>query len=251
MSLFVQLLVFGLLAAGGTLLGGWLVTGRRALSQRRMRDLIGIGAGFMLAAVFLEVIPAVVEGGQGVSFEQSMWLLLAGYLLIQLVEHAIASHFHFGEEVHEEEIRRRGAATTAVIALGVHSFLDGVTIASGLLVSLRLGVVLALAVLIHKLPEGFTVASIMLSAGRSARAARAAAALLAGLTFGGVFSVLLAQPFVAVTLPLSAGATLYVAASDLIPEVNRDSGARASLLVLAGVAAFALVHFLLHSALAA
>ena len=53
------------------------------------------------------------------------------------------------------------------------------------------------------------------------------------------------------TLPLSAGATLYVAASDLIPEVNRDSGARASLLVLAGVAAFALVHFLLHSALAA
>jgi zinc transporter ZupT len=50
-------------------------------------------------------------------------------------------------------------------------------------------------------------------------------------------------------LPFSAGVTLYVAASDLIPEVNREGGARISLLVFAGVALFYLTHLLLHAAL--
>jgi zinc and cadmium transporter len=248
MSPFLQLLIFGLLAAAGNLLGGFLITGSRPADQTRLKYLVALGAGFMLAAVCLEVIPVIAQDW-GAHTAGAMAWLLAGYLLIQFVEHTLAPHFHFGEEIHAEEMLRRGAAATAVGALSIHTFFDGVTIASGLLTNLRLGVMLFIAVFLHKVPEGFTVASIMMSSGRDHRAARRATMLIAGATLAGIISVALARPSVVYALPFSAGVTLYVAASDLIPEVNREGGARTSLLVFAGVALFYLTHLLLHAAL--
>jgi zinc transporter ZupT len=249
---YLQLVAFGLLAAGGNMLGGFLITRSPVANQKRLRYLIALGAGFMLAAVFLEVIPAVTNQWDE-NVGTAMGLVLAGYLLLQFVEHTVAPHFHFGEETHTEEMLRRGAAMTAVIALSVHTFFDGVAIASGLLTSFRLGLLLFIAILLHKIPEGFTVASIVLSSGRDNRAALRATLLIAAATFAGIVSIILVSPAVRYTLPFSAGVTLYVAASDLIPEVNRDGrlegGLRVSLLVFAGVALFYLAHLMLHDAL--
>jgi zinc and cadmium transporter len=246
MKLFAQLLGFGLLAAGGNLLGGFLLTNLWDAKRVRLRQLIALGAGFMLGAVFIEVIPEVAQ--QWGQLTSAMGWVLAGYLLIQLIEHTIAPHFHFGEETHTDEILRHGAATSAVAALSIHTFFDGVAISSGLLTNFRLGVLLFVAVLLHKIPEGFTVASIMLSSGKGARSAQRATALIALSTLAGILLVALARPAVKYTLPLSAGVTLYVAASDLIPEVNHGGG-RGSGLVFAGVTLFYLTHLLLHSAL--
>ena len=248
MRAWIQLLILGLLAAGGNLLGGLLISARGSATRTGLKRLVAIGAGFMLAAVILEAIPEIVELWPNRTGIAMVWLL-SGYLLIQLAEHALAPHLHFGEEVHPEEVGRRGVATTAVLALTIHAFFDGVTIASGILTSLRLGVFLSLAVLIHKLPEGFTVASIVLSSGQSARTAVRATILVAAATFAGIVLVVIAQPLITYTLPLSAGVTLYVAASDLIPEVNHEGGVKASLLVLAGVALFYIVKMLLQTAL--
>ncbi len=246
MKLLAQLLGFGLLAAAGNLLGGFLLTNLWDAKRVRLRQLIALGAGFMLGAVFIEVIPEVAE--QWGHLTIPMGWVLAGYLLIQLIEHTIAPHFHFGEETHTDEILQHGAATSAVIALSIHTFFDGVAISSGLLTDFRLGVLLFVAILLHKIPEGFTVASIMLSSGKSARSAQRATALIALSTLAGILSVLMARSVVKYTLPLSAGVTLYVAASDLIPEVNHG-GWRVSMFVFAGVAIFYLTHLLLHSSL--
>ena len=252
MNLLIQLIGFGLLAATGNIIGGFLITGARATNQRLLRYLIALGAGFMLAAVFLEVIPEVALQWQG-SLIKPMGLALAGYLLIQFVEHTIAPHFHFGEETHSDEMMRRGVAGAAVIALSVHTFFDGVAIASGLLTSFRLGLLLFIAILLHKIPEGFTVASIVLASGRGNQAALRATLLIAAATFAGIVLTFAFQPAVKLALPFSAGVTLYVAASDLIPEVNRKShkevDLRASLLVFAGVALFYLGRLVLHDAL--
>ncbi len=252
MNPLTQLIGFGLLAATGNVIGGYLITRSQAASRQRLRYLIALGAGFMLAAIFLEVIPEVARQWNG-DLVSAMGLVLAGYLLLQFVEHTIAPHFHFGEETHAEEMLRRGAAMTAVIALSVHTFFDGVAIASGLLTSFRLGLLLFIAILLHKIPEGFTVASIVLSSGRDQRAALRATLLIAATTFAGIISIALVRPAVYYTLPFSAGVTLYVAASDLIPEVNREErlngGVRTSLLVFAGVALFYLSHLALHEAL--
>lgn len=245
MSQSLQLLTFGLLAAAGNLLGGWLVARSQATSRARLNHLLGFGAGFMLAAVVLEVIPESIHQTGSTGASAMVWLL-AGYLIIQLVEHTIAPHFHFGEEVHTEEMHRSGVAFTAVAALAFHAFFDGVTIASGLLVNFRLGLLLFLAVLLHKAPEGFTVASIMMSAGKTGRAALNATLLIASTTFAGIFCVVLVEQAITFALPLSAGATLYIAASDLIPEANREGNWRTSLFIFVGVAFFYLTHLLLH-----
>ena len=252
MNPLLQLIAFGLLAATGNIIGGFLITGSRVINQRQLRYLIAFGAGFMLGAVFLEVMPEVAQQWNG-DIVRPMGLALGGYLLIQFVEHTIAPHFHFGAETHSDEMMRRGAAGAAIIGLSVHAFFDGVAIASGLLTSFQLGLLLFIAILLHKIPEGFTVASIVLASGRDAQGAMRATSLIAGATFAGIILTFALQPAVKFTLPFSAGVTLYVAASDLIPEINRkdhrEADLRASLLVFAGVALFYLAHLMLHDAL--
>jgi zinc transporter ZupT len=246
-----QLLLFGLLAACGNLLGGWLLTAFPPASRVRVQALVALGAGFMLAAVCLDVLPKIIEQAhhdhRAVSI--AMIWVLSGYLFIQLIEHTLAPHFHFGEETHAETMRQSGVAFTAVAALSIHAFFDGVAIAAGLLTNLRLGVLLFLAVLLHKIPEGLTVASIMYSAGRNARAAWRAAVVIALMTFAGIMLAMFMQNHLAALLPLSAGVTLFVAASDLIPEVNRAGGWRNTLPVFGGVILFLAVHWLLEAAL--
>src|SRR5882724_57336 len=167
------LLALGALAALANLAGGLLLasSGAYRSEARLLKYLVALGAGFMLAAIFIEIVPETVAvwtaGTTGsVSAEAiiaPMTLLLGGYLLIQLFEHTIAPHFHFGAETHPESVLRPGAAYTAVGGLWIHTFFDGVSIAAAFLVSFRVGLLVFIAILLHKMPEGFTVASIMLA----------------------------------------------------------------------------------------
>jgi ZIP family zinc transporter/zinc and cadmium transporter len=162
--------------------------------------------------------------------------VLAGYFLVHFFEHTIAPHFHFGEETHHEEISHSHASYAALLGLVIHTFFDGVAIASGLMVSTWLGVVIFIAIFLHKFPEGFTVASLMLASGQSKRAAFTSSAILGGATLLGMALMFLVRGAVGFALPFSAGVTLYVAASDLIPEVNKEPKFGMAVMVFVGVA---------------
>jgi ZIP family zinc transporter/zinc and cadmium transporter len=123
-----------------------------------------------------------------------------------------------------------------LIGLMIHTFFDGIAIASGFLVSSWMGWIIFLAVFLHKIPEGSTVASVMLASGKSRRFAWGSSVLLGAATVAGVAVMALTRHAVGVGLPLAAGVTLYVAASDLIPEVNREPGIKMALVVFLGVA---------------
>ena len=255
---FGALLLFGLLAAGANVLGGFVLvrSGAHRLGERFLKYLVALGAGFMLAAIFLEIVPESVsiwtEGAagktSGAAVVGAMTLLLAGYLLIQLFEHTLAPHFHFGAETHPESFMKPSAAYTAVGGLWIHTFFDGVSIAAAFLVNFRVGLLVFVAILLHKMPEGFTVASIMLASGRSTRKALWATAAIGAATLAGVVAVAFLntriQSAVGYALPFSAGVTLYVAASDLIPEVNHkeERNPMVSIVVFVGVALFYLLH---------
>ena len=86
------------------------------------------------------------------------------------------------------------------------------------------------------------MASLLLAAGKSRRSALLGSALLGAATLSGVLLMWLLKATLAYTLPLSAGVTLYVAASDLIPEVNREPGARISVVAFLGVALLFVLH---------
>jgi len=143
---------------------------------------------------------------------------------------------------------RPAAGWLAVVGLGVHTLFDGVAIAAGFMVSPTLGGVLFLAVVVHKVPEGFTIASIMLAGGYSRAAAVGAGAALGVLTLAGaVLTGIVAERHVGYALALSAGVTIYIAASDLIPEVNREGGPALAWTVFAGLLFFVLADWLLSA----
>jgi zinc transporter ZupT len=259
---FGELLFFGALVALANVLGGWILTRPSATVRagHLLRYLIALGAGFMLAAIFIEILPEVVrlwtphvtQAVLGQSVLGAMTLLLSGYLLIHLFEHTVAPHFHFGAETHTEAMLAPAAAYTAIGALSIHTFFDGVSVAAAFLVSAKVGLLVFIAILLHKVPEGFTAASIMLASRRSSRQALAATAVVGAATLLGVLCVALLHARVSTAvvyaLPFSAGVTLYVAASDLIPEVNHmeRKNPMVSIVVFAGVALFYVLHLLIE-----
>jgi ZIP family zinc transporter/zinc and cadmium transporter len=236
----VTQLAFAAVAAAADLAGAVVVAQAHRIGRAPLRYFVAGGAGFMLAAAFVRMLP------ESAQIPHAFLFVLIGYFGVHLFEHTVAPHFHFGEEVHAEAFLRPSAAYLAVIGLGVHTLFDGVAIAAGFMIGPTLGMLLFLAVLLHKLPEGFAIASIMLATGRSRRAALLAGGVLGALTFvGALLTSFLAHAHVGYALALSAGVTIYVAASDLIPEVNREGGPALAWTVFGGLILFILADWAL------
>src|SRR5713226_2471856 len=235
----VLAIVLGLTAASANVLGGYFVV-RREWPRHFLKYFLALGAGFMLAAAFVEILPESLR----LAGEPALFLVLGGFFLVHLFEHTLAPHFHFGEETHHEEFSHHHARNTVLLGLTIHTFFDGVAIAAGFLVSTWLGVVIFIAVFLHKLPEGFTVASVVLASGQGKRNAILAAGLLGAATLVGVLLTSALQGQLRYALPLSGGVTVYVAATDLLPEVNREPNWRMAFLVFLGVASLLIMQYL-------
>ncbi len=231
----------GLVAAAGNLIGGYFVV-RRDWPRRVLQYFLALGAGYMLAVAFVDVIPESIK----LAGERALVFVLLGYFLVHLFEHTLAPHFHFGEETHLDEMSHQHARNTVLLGLVIHTFFDGVAIAAGFLVSVWLGAMIFVAVFLHKLPEGFTVASVVLASGQGRRNAILAAGLLGAATLLGVLLTSALQSQLKYALPISGGVTLYVAGTDLLPEVNREPNWRMALLVFAGVATVLIMQSLFH-----
>jgi ZIP family zinc transporter/zinc and cadmium transporter len=207
-----------------------------------LKYFVALGSGFMLATSLVEMVPASVH----LRGSEAGFLVLVGYLIIHFFEHTVSPHFHFGEETHHDEFVQAHKSWSVLLGLVIHTFFDGIAIASGFLVSTWLGWIIFFAVFLHKIPEGFTVASVMLAGGRSRAMAWGSSALLGAATLLGVLTMVITRQAVGVGLPVSAGVTIYVAASDLIPEVNREPGIKMALVVFLGVGFLFLMERVFH-----
>jgi len=239
MNVIALSLLLGLTAAAANVIGGSLLV-QRQWEPRFLKYFMALGAGFMLATAIVEMVPESIE----LRGKNGAFLILLGYLLIHFFEHAVTPHFHFGEETHRHEFEHGHRSISVLVGLLIHTFFDGIAIASGFLVSRWLGWIIFIAIFMHKIPEGFTITSVMLASGRSRFRSWGASVMLGAATFAGVLVMVMTRTAVTIGLPLSAGVTIYVAASDIIPEVNREPGVRMPLLVFVGVAMlFVLDHF--------
>lgn len=221
-------------AAGAVNVAGGLLLVRGRPSPALLEQLIALGAGFLLATAVLEMIPHALAGGA----PRSALLILFGYVLVYLLERTVIPHAHLASDMPETHALSRKTTRSVLFGLAVHTFFDGVAIGSGFVLSRWLGWIIFLAILLHKLPEGLTAASFLLSAGRERKTAIAATLLLAGMTLAGTFLIGLAPRLVNFGLPAAAGVTAYVAASGLVPEVNRHPGPRSTLAFLLGIGLF-------------
>jgi ZIP family zinc transporter/zinc and cadmium transporter len=234
-------LVYTAIAASANLLGAAAVVSRSRWSVRALETMVALSAGFMVSVALLDLAPDAIR----THGESAALVILIGYLLVHLTQHTLAPHFHFGEEVHPVT---KVVSFSALAGLMLHTFVDGVAIASGFGVSEALGLLVFFAILLHKLPEGLAISSLFLASGESRRAALAASG---GLAVSSMVGALLTQEVPVLArygLPLAAGVTLYVGASNLVPEFQGKSGWRLPISFFSGCLLYYLARRLIGAA---
>ena len=118
-------LVYAVAAAGANLLGAFAVTWRSRWSTRALDAMLAFAAGFMISVSLLDLFPeALTRGGRGAAI-----VALGAYLAVHVTQHVIGTHFHFGEETHHVS---EAVSVAALVGLLLHTFVDGVAVASGL-----------------------------------------------------------------------------------------------------------------------
>src|SRR2546423_1033756 len=147
---------YALVAALGNVVGALAVTRRAARELALIEHFVAFGAGFMLAVALVEVLPeAFARSGTAAPA-----LVLAGYLAVHFTQHTLTPHFHFGEETHAVN---RVAGTSGLVGPLFLTLFYGGAISRALLVRPALGLMVFIAIFLHKLPAGVTVSSLMIA----------------------------------------------------------------------------------------
>jgi zinc and cadmium transporter len=232
------ILLFGLIAAGAEIAGAAVVLLRRRWPKNIQEYLIALGSGFILALAFSELIP---ESFNAIGEEAAVFIIL-GYAAIHVFEHTIVRHLHFGEETHHDVMVSKVASLSAYAGLFVHAFFDGFSISVGMHFNYFVGLLIFIAVLLHKVPEGMTIASIMLSARYTKKFSLWASFGLSVATVLGACMIFVFtsvdREITGIAFAISAGAAVYVGATDLVPEINKSENRLAPVIVLLGMLLF-------------
>ena len=232
-------LVLGTLAAVADIVGG-VVLVQRTGPRSYLRYSIALGAGFMMAVAILDMLPESMKFLR-CGRRRWCWRGTARSICWKIRSHRI---FISARRRTRTNFCTGRTGWSILCGLAAHSFFDGVAIASGFVLSKTLGWLIFVAIILHKVPEGFTIASVMLASGQTRRTAVISASALALATIAGVLIIGLLPKWVQAGLPLSAGVAIYVAATDLVPEVNREPGVKMALVFFLGVAIFVVVRML-------
>lgn len=217
-----------------SLVGAGALALRPTLLRAALPILISFAAGALLGDAFLHIVPEIAESETGFDPSASFALLggVVGFFALEKILHWHHSHIPSEEVLHP-------VAVTNLLADALHNFIDGGIIAASFLASPELGVATTIAVLLHEIPQEFGDFGILVHAGLSPKRALGFN-LLSGLTsvVGAVITLAIASEMPAldrIILPLTAGAFVYIAGSDLIPELHKEPEGRTSVLQLASL----------------
>jgi len=224
-----------------SLVGVFTLTLQQDRLQRTLSHLVSFSVGALLGDVFLHMFPEMMEAGH--ALRQGTYIL-AGILVFFVLEKLI--RWHHSHTEHEEKIH--SVVYLVLVGDGLHNFIDGVVIASSFLVDVHLGLVTTLAVIFHEVPQEVGDFAVLMHGGwKSGKALWAN--FLSGLTavLGAVVVLVFSNQLSAapeILLSLAAASFIYIAMSDLIPELHEEVGMKGSLIQFAsmgmGVAVMAL-----------
>lgn len=200
---------------------------------------VSFAAGALFGDAFLHLLPEVVEDSGGFPVYISL-LVLFGIVLSFIVEKVVHwQHCHYIDHHHQTEKKTqvRSFAVMSLIGDGVHNFLDGIIIGASYLVSIPLGVATTLAVVFHEIPQEMGDFAVLLHGGFKKGQALFYNFLSAVASFIGVILVMVFNNYVSALpqylVPVAAGGFIYIAGSDLIPELHKEVKSWGSLLELA------------------
>ena len=224
-------------------------------------NLVSLAVGTLLATSFLEIIPNAMETSNN-NFHDISFTVLIGILILFILEklmiwrHCHGSHCQKHTECDTQSKQSKPGGSGGIIVIGdlFHNFVDGILIASAFLVDIKLGLITALSMLLHCLPQEMSIFSVLLHQGLSKfkaymwNVASSFATLLGGLLSFYVLSIM--ENLVPYVLAIAASSMIYVAISDLIPDLHEKTDAKDSLkqisFILLGVAIIYFLHDAIH-----
>lgn len=224
---------YGAVAGMSTLIGIYLVLWKEKKVFNNIGFLLSFSSGVLLSFAIVHLMPEAYELSKN-----AFGVFLISILLFYILEHSITIHsFHVHKD---EEQLAHPFGIVSIIGLAVHSLIDGVVIGAGFEVSNALGILAALSVILHEVPEGVSSVSILMHAGYDRRRAVVwswvvALATPLGVMLTFIFAQFITQELLGVLLAFAAGSFMYVAGSDLIPEVHKKSHYLNIFFVLLGV----------------
>ena len=195
---------------------------------------VSLAVGALLGDVFIHLIPEAFE--EGIPFA-GLFVIL-GILIFFILEKFLHWHHH-GTDASEREIHPVGRLV--LFSDGIHNFIDGIIIGVSFMVSVPVGLATTLAVILHEIPQEIGDFAVLLHAGYSKKRAlylNFLSALFAIL--GTIVAFLLkenGEAFTTWVLPVAAGGFIYIATSDLIPELHKTKEMKYSILQLVAVMA--------------
>ena len=193
------------------------------IKQERLQSillyLVSFSAGALLGDVFIHILPEIMQGEAAL---QNGIYVLAGIMLFFVLERLLL--WHHSHSSHEEEIH--SVVYLTIVGDALHNFLDGVAIAAAFLISIPVGIATATAIIFHEIPQEIGQFAILVHGGWSKKKALLYNFFSALTAIAGALLVLVfAQDFQeapAMLLGLSAASFIYIAMSDLIPELQKE-----------------------------
>ena len=246
--------------AAASLLGGVLSVACAALFALTARAawvpmLVSYAIGALLGAAFLEMLPHAFEGGKSVRSVAAT--VLAGIFIFFILEKLVLwRHCHVEDcEVHDHHADAHDHGRSGMLILvgdSFHNFVDGILIAAAFMENTQLGIVTALAVIAHEIPQEVGDFLILLHSGYSRTRAFMLNLLSSLAMFAGgliaYFALQTLQEWVQTIIALAAASMIYVAVADLIPGLHKRPELKATLaqsvLIALGVASIWLVGYL-------
>ena len=187
--------------------------------KRVLLALVGFSAGALIGGAFLHLLPEAIEGVEG-QLTNVFLVLISGFAVFFLIEKLLWRHCH------EKTCPIHTFAYLNLIGDGVHNFIDGLIIAAGFIVSAPLGLITTFAVAAHEVPQELGDFGVIVYGGIRPRRALTLNFITALTAVAGGVSGYYLNPYMSgamiYLLPFAAGGFLYIAASDLVPELHKE-----------------------------
>jgi zinc and cadmium transporter len=234
---FAAVVLASLLACGVTTAGIAVISRHEQWSKEHSAYLMCFAAGVLISVSFMHIIPKSFQmNGNGPVF------LLVGFLAIHLINRFLNLYV-----CHEGERTNYGAGIVPILAIGFHSLIDGVIYSVTFEVSMWTGILATIGMVLHEFPEGIVTFVLLERGGFGRRRAALFAFLAAALStpLGALLSFplvgIITRSELGILLALSAGALVYVGASHLLPQVERENKRYSLLALAAGVLIAAII----------
>jgi zinc and cadmium transporter len=187
--------------------------------------LVAISAGSMMGGAFIHLIPEAIESVAGEHQKEQIFVfILAGFALFFILERVL--HWHHCHK-HNEKCEAHPFTYLNLVGDGLHNFIDGIVVAAAFSVNFELGIATTIVVITHEIPQEISDFGVLIHGGFTKAKALLCNFLSGTLAIlGAVFGVMLsqyAQWATPMLLALTAGGFIYISASDLIPELHKES----------------------------